>query len=964
MKLTRLKLLLILGSLAGVLAVGYATSRARRPPLPHDKAFALGQKQLEDGKFREAYSHLSHAARVHPEDSRYHWGAAQAAMNLGHVQAAGGHARDAWTRGFRNRDVFLLLVRTAPGERSERLAKGLGWLRELPDSRERRELEGDLHQSAGQYPECLRIWTELFDASPVPSLANKIALGRVAMGKPETAHEFLKSCRSAGRLDEEGYGLLASLAAYRDDAEEAAAVFAEGRKRNESGESLRLTEAVFLIWQDRLAEAGSLLEPLKGRSREPAQAALHAQARIFLGFLRGAQADLAALQALSALAEGEGPALEGERIYYQGLKERSVETLKRARLLMKEHPACEWAFARELARSGAWKESAAAFRGITGLLARAPVLQVELAHVLRRSGKADEAFGTLHRLHARRFYSKASLELFRDIAIEKGLSREAGEAQAYLEKRFRDDPSVLMAGGVLALRSGNLTEAASILEGLAGRHPEREDVEQARLSVLFARKDYEGVLKAAAASRAPAAALAPIQAAALVMLGRDSEASGLYERILSERREPWTLLSYANLLLRLDKVDRAAELYGEVLRLQPGSPVARLGLASLAVRRRDWKSARTNAEAATSGRAIAYAYVLLAEIELEEGRPDRALASCNRALGLAPKDERAGFLLGVANLELGRYDEAETILQPRAAARPDAAHLQWQLARVRMSRGAFGEALAVVDGALSRRLPGEIPFQVMRLVLLARMGRAEDARGQFSSIASNLPPERAVLCDAWLLQQEGRTADAVARLREHLQDPHVAICWAEVTLMDGRDDGVLGALDRHSLDAGRWGRIGELARQKGFMATAAGGYRRALRSDPENPQLLNNYAFASLQLESFDEPDVLAAARKACAILPGNPSVIHTYATALLRCRKEQECIELLDKSPAATQRSARLLHAHAVAHERLQHWSLALKSYAACLAHPETEGVKAGDLARLTLQRRIDQVKSKMETR
>src|SRR6185503_20001273 len=164
--------------------------------------------------------------------------------------------------------------------------------------------------------------------------------------------------------------------------------------------------------------------------------------------------------------------------------------------------------------------------------------------------------------------------------------------------------------------------------------------------------------------------------------------------------------------------------------------------------------------------------------------------------------------------------------------RPDAVHYLWQLARVRMARGAFGEALSVVDEALSRRLPQELALQTIRMVLLARMGRSSEARDQLSRLAPELPPERVILCDGWLLQQEGRRDDAAARFHEGLQDPHVAMAWAELLLTDGRADGVVEALDRHPLDAARWGRLAELARQKDLMTAAAGCYRRALRSDP------------------------------------------------------------------------------------------------------------------------------------
>jgi tetratricopeptide (TPR) repeat protein len=960
MKPFRMRYLLASVCLLGLLALGYSSWRGRRAPQPPDQAFALGEKLLEEGRFKEAYARLSYAARAQPLEARHHWMAAQAAARLGRAAAAAEHANEAWSRGLKTRDVFLLCMGDASLERRARLARGLAQLRELPEAPERRELEGDLLQSAGEHDEALRIWTALFEASPAPGLANKIALARVGRGNPEGAREILESRRSQGGLDEEGYGLLATLAAYRDDAEAAASIFAEGRARFEPSDGLRLSEAIFLIWRDRLQEAERLLEPLGSRVQDPARAALHAQARVFLGFLRGLQSDAAALDGLAALAAGEGPALEGERLYYHGLKERSTDSLRKARILLAGHPACVWALAREYARGGSWIDAASEYRTMAGLLASSPVLQMESAYAHRRAGKVDEALATLRRLHARGFYSRASLELFRDLASGKRLEPEAAQAQKLLEKKFGDDPTVILAGGILALHSGNLSEASSILDSLAARYPGREDVEQARLSVLFAARDYEGVLKAG--PRGDASAL-PIQAAALAMLNRPDEACALYEKILAVRREPMGLVSYANLLLKLDRTDRAAELYGEAVRMDPRNAIAHLGCAAAAVRRRDFPSARQHAEAAAEAApSLAYPHVLIAEIELAEGRPDRAAASCGRALAASPKDERAGYLLGVASLDLGRYEEAETLLKRCLAERPEAAAYAWQLARVRLARGALGEALSIVDAALSRRPPGEGAFHVLRLVLLARLGRAPEAREELARAAASVTPDLAVLCRAWLLQQEGRPADAEAHLRENLQHPHAAFAWGELRLMDGRTEGVVEALGRHPLDAPRWGRLGELARRQGDLATAAACYRHALESDSDNPQLLNNFAYASLQLETFDEVQVLAMARKATVVLPGNPSVLHTYATALVRCRREQECIDLLDKSPVLLQGSASLLQIHATAHERLRHWSLALKSYTACLAHPDTERVKTGDLSRDELRRRAGLMQSKLD--
>ena len=448
------------------------------------------------------------------------------------------------------------------------------------------------------------------------------------------------------------------------------------------------------------------------------------------------------------------------------------------------------------------------------------------------------------------------------------------------------------------------------------------------------------------------------------MLGRDDEASALYDKVLAGRRDPLSLVSYANLLLRRDKTDRAAALYREAVLQDPKNGVAHLGLAFVELRRKNWPAARGHAEAASAGAPMAQALVLLAEIELNDGRPDRALAACAKALGLESRDERANFLAGVAGLELGRLDEAEPMLRKAAAAQPDSVNAQVQFARVRMARGSYADALSIVDGALSRKLPGDLPLRTQRVIVLARMGRADDAREQLEAIRGQLPPERYTLTEAWLLNQQGKTSEAAERLRTQLQDSHAAYFWAELSLAEGRPQGVIEALDRHAYDAARWSRLGEIAWRKDLMGPAAECFRRAHRREPENAQHLNNFAYASLQSGSFDEAEVLAAAKKVHTMLPAHPSIVHTYASALLRCRKERDCLELLDKSPALTQRTARLLLVKAQAHERLEQWEPALKAYADCLSNPETESVPSGDLSRPALKQRLEQVRARSEKR
>jgi tetratricopeptide (TPR) repeat protein len=181
----------------------------------------------------------------------------------------------------------------------------------------------------------------------------------------------------------------------------------------------------------------------------------------------------------------------------------------------------------------------------------------------------------------------------------------------------------------------------------------------------------------------------PLRAAALTRLGKAEEAEKVYEQALGERPDPGMMLSYANLLLSRRKSEAASKWYSEVLKSQPRNPVAQLGLGVLAMERRDLREARAYVESVTSaGAPIAYAYLLLAEIELEQRQPEKAVAASSRALAIAPNDLKALAFQGVAHLKAGRPGEAEAILGQCLQKDSGIPALHWELAHAKLARGA------------------------------------------------------------------------------------------------------------------------------------------------------------------------------------------------------------------------------------------------------------------------------------
>jgi predicted Zn-dependent protease len=182
------------------------------------------------------------------------------------------------------------------------------------------------------------------------------------------------------------------------------------------------------------------------------------------------------------------------------------------------------------------------------------------------------------------------------------------------------------------------------------------------------------------------------------------------------------------------------------------------------------------------------------------------------------------------------------------------------------------------------------------MILLGLSGREAEAKAALDGLAPKLPPAKALVCEAWLLARGGRWPRRPSGCGSKLDDPDVAQAWADAMLRQGKSEGIFEALEPHALDAARWIRLAETARANSPARRGGRPLPQGPPDRPENAALLNNFAYVSLQLNAYDAEEVRAAARKAFALAPKNVSMIHTYATALLRTGKERECIALLQK--------------------------------------------------------------------
>ena len=81
----------------------------------------------------------------------------------------------------------------------------------------------------------------------------------------------------------------------------------------------------------------------------------------------------------------------------------------------------------------------------------------------------------------------------------------------------------------------------------------------------------------------------------------------------------------------------------------------------------------------------------------------------------------------------------------------------------------------------------------------------------------------------------------------------------------------------------------------GDWAEASASYRRALRRNPDNPEAMNNLAYALLQAN--DARQAVKWSKRARAIAPENITFISTQALILAELGKAAEAADLLEKA-------------------------------------------------------------------
>lgn len=378
-------------------------------------------------------------------------------------------------------------------------------------------------------------------------------------------------------------------------------------------------------------------------------------------------------------------------------------------------------------------------------------------------------------------------------AADKALALQAGNAEAHYIRGMVWHvkgalPSALQSyAKALALDPGHteaLASRAGVLMDL-GRLPEVK-ADLAKLAALSPKDPRAAYLSALVAEREGRATDAKAALAEVVAVLDPAPIEML-------RFKPQLLMLAGLAQYGLGHTDKAKPYLDAFLRLQPGSPAAKL----------------------------------MARIHLQDGNAGRAIETLDQYLRRQPNDSQATLLLASAHMSQGRHARAVTLLRG-ALQRDDRVDYRSALGLAMMRAGKGGDAVAELE-AVYKRDPGHVQSGTALAALYLQLGRAAKALAVADQLAKRRPNQPGLLH----LQGVARAAtgdvngarqafESASRLDARFIDPQV-----ELARLDARAGNLDAALSRLTTLAAANDRhlptlalIGELHARKGALDEA------------------------------------------------------------------------------------------------------------------------------------------------
>ncbi len=496
------------------------------------------------------------------------------------------------------------------------------------------------------------------------------------------------------------------------------------------------------------------------------------------------------------------------------------------------------------------------------------------------------------------------------ILVSAAISRgDVAQARTLLAESLKVDPEnfgTAMGLASLALQSGDNEEAEKLLSSLTERLGSASLVQKVRLALVHFRAGNtdEMLVIGSRIKEEAAGSSAGYLISALAYLRRDELDLAFSELDEATQREPsdkTAALMYSGLLNRAGQSAKAVAVLSRTLETAPTDKQLLGAYVRARLAAGQGQDAIASLQQVSAAHPLAVTpYFLLARLYLVENQRDKALDTAIRAKDLAPDDPEVLLLLAQIQQAGGESEKAVATFRSLLEVAPESIDGRYQMAFTLVSLGRTTEAIVVMRELLSIK-PDHISAQIVLTRLLQGQGDAMAAAPYVTALLERAPtvPDVQILA-ARQADMEGRQDDAVGYYKAaYLVDTtnienkmaYARALWAAekqtaaiALLEDGADDPAAeSAPVRHLL--------AQFHLVAGNHDKARSLYESLIAEYPENPVILNDYAWFLAETEALDT--ALIHAEKAMNLAPNVPEILDTLAVIYNRQGSPEKAIPL-----------------------------------------------------------------------
>ncbi|WP_170285833.1 XrtA/PEP-CTERM system TPR-repeat protein PrsT [Propionivibrio limicola] len=526
-----------------------------------------------------------------------------------------------------------------------------------------------------------------------------------------------------------------------------------------------------------------------------------------------------------------------------------------------------------------------------------------------RSNQPDKALGVLRPVLDKIENNSDMLALAGDVFMQNG---EAEKASGYFEKAARLDPENKTKRTSVALShlaKGETETAYRELEQIAAGDSGIA-ADMALIASQLKQRKFDQALKSIAnlEKKQPDSPL-PHSLRATALLGKDDVAGARKSFEQALVKNPAYYPAAANLArfdLRDKKPEEAKKRFEGVLAKDPKNAQALLALAELKMR----EGGKTDEVAGLISKAITanptepVPHVALIGLYLSAKDTKKAVAAAQQALATLPERPEILDAAGRAQQAAGDYDLALVHYGKLAALMPNAAQPHVKMAEVYLLQKNKDAAMQSLKKALTVK-PDYVPAQRGIIMLDFDAGRTNEALARAREVQKQRPKEAVgYVLEGDLHALKKAWPDATASYRKGLgQRAEVAVAIKlHAALMAGGNAGNAAEAEKfadgwtkdHPRDLQFRAYLAESAMARKDFINASKHFQAMVAAQPNNPAVLNNLAWVSLQLK---DPKGIEYAERAYKLMPDNPNILDTLGAYLVANGETGRGLDLLKKA-------------------------------------------------------------------